>query len=68
MNEQRDIAPVVYRDPRGPHRTITGIQETPSATIITTDCGHAYGRAAHFTYTMGARIHCFRCAQEGRYE
>jgi hypothetical protein len=57
-----------YRDPRGPHRIITGIKETPSETVITTDCGHSYGRTSHFSYTMGARIPCFRCAKEGRYE
>jgi hypothetical protein len=49
------------RDPRGQLRTITKIEESCGPTMVTTSCGHRYGRVNHFMYTLGASIRCFQC-------
>lgn len=48
-------------DPRGPTRTIVSIRESGGPTLITKDCGHTSEYANHFTYKVGALIHCFHC-------
>lgn len=48
-------------DPRGPLRRITAIQESAGPTLITKECGHTSEHANHFTYKVGADIHCFDC-------
>lgn len=51
-------------DPRGPVRTITAIHESSGPTLITKDCGHTSEHAQHFTYKLGAQIHCFDCREQ----
>jgi len=50
-------------DPRGPLRTIKAVEETPSATLLTLDCGHVNAHAQHFSYRIGDSCHCFACGQ-----
>lgn len=49
------------RDPRGKVRKIVKIEEQPTITLITKDCGHCTGYAQHFTYKVGTSIHCYEC-------
>jgi len=49
------------RDPRGKVRTITAVELTRGATLVTCDCGHVGKFAPHFTYKIGASIHCYSC-------
>lgn len=53
-------------DPRGPSRKITAVDEnrvgnTFGPTLVTKDCGHTGEYANHFTYKVGASLHCFDC-------
>lgn len=57
------VAPWRIIDPRGPHRTITAIAESCGPTLITKSCGHTSECANHFTYKLGARIHCYACRE-----
>jgi hypothetical protein len=58
-----EIHPSRIIDPRGPHRTITAIGEGCGPTLITKSCGHTSEYANHFTYKLGARIHCYACRE-----
>lgn len=62
---QPETYEVGYRapDPRGPVRRIVAIKEGDGPTLITADCGHTGEYANHFTYKIGASIHCFDCRQ-----
>lgn len=59
----RAVEPWRIIDPRGPHRTITAMVEGAGPTLVTKDCGHTSEYANHFTYKLGARIHCFQCRE-----
>jgi len=53
------------RDPRGPTRTITGIQERSDITLLSLSCGHT-GRANQiFHYKIGEECRCFDCGPHG---
>jgi len=54
------------RDPRGPTRTITGIEERSDITLLSLSCGHT-GRANQiFHYKIGEECRCFDCGPHGR--
>ena len=57
------IEPWRIIDPRGPHRTVEAIAEGSGPTMITKSCGHTSEYASHFTYKLGARIHCYQCRE-----
>jgi hypothetical protein len=53
-------------DPRGPSRKIVAVDRNVvdnvvGPTLITKDCGHTGEYANHFTYKVGASLHCFAC-------
>lgn len=50
-------------DPRGPLRKIVSVKESAGLTLIMKDCGHVGEHANHFTYKVGASIHCFACRE-----
>jgi hypothetical protein len=53
-------------DPRGPMRKIVAIKESSGPTLITKDCGHTSEYANHFTYKVGASLHCYACGQQSK--
>lgn len=52
------------KDPRGPLRIITQVEEDPNGgvTKITLDCGHVQDRNQIYTYKVGHPDRCFACA------
>jgi hypothetical protein len=55
------IEEYMHIDPRGPRRVIVSVQEGSGPTLITKSCGHTSEYANHFTYKVGAPIHCYGC-------
>jgi len=52
-------------DPRGPLRTITKVQQTRSATLVTHDCGHVCSRSQIYSHKVGALSRCLFCGPHG---
>lgn len=59
--------PQTNTDPRGPvqHITAVEVEETPSRTWVTLDCGHISEMNQIYTYKIGAEMHCFHCGPFG---
>ena len=52
-------------DPRGPTRKIVSVECRTDITLVSLECGHISDCAQHFTYKVGAMMHCFNCGPHG---
>lgn len=66
MNGQTYATGYRAPDPRGPVRKIIAVKESAGPTLVTKDCGHTSECANHFTYSVGASIHCYACGQQSK--
>ena len=55
---------IMYKDPRGPNRTIAKVEPTTNCTKVSLDCGHVAEANQVYTYRVGDNYRCIRCLLE----